>query len=136
MISNADKRVTLDLVNTEMVRQRTYAENGRFEDAWRLGQDDLRRLTILAEEFGEAAKETCELMHILDKPFPGEDPILVADCKRRASIRLKLRLHAELIQVAAVAASWATVLLTEVDVLSREKFEKSTCACMGDCSCE
>ncbi len=124
MIYDEEKQVTLDLVSAEMLRQRSLAQNGRFQDAWRLGYDDVCRLAILAEEFGEAAKDTCELMHVLDKPYRDEDPILVADCKRRASIRLKMRLHAELIQVAAVAASWASVLTTEIELLKREKFEK------------
>jgi len=123
MISDPEREQCLALVSTEMQAQAVHALNERFNDAWKIGVSDLRRLTILAEEFGEAAKETCELMHFLDKPFRDEDPILVADCKRRASIRVKMRLHAELIQVAAVAASWASVLTREIEVLKREKFD-------------
>jgi hypothetical protein len=123
MISDSEREESLALVSTEMQAQAIHALNGRFDDAWKSGISDLRRLAILAEEFGEAAKDVCELMHFLDKPFRDDDPILVADYKRRASIRLKIRLHAELIQVAAVAASWASVLTREIEVLKREKFQ-------------
>ena len=77
----------------ETGRQEQLVREGRFE--WTLampGVANEKRLAVLAEEVGEAAKEVTEL--------------LIAGDKGHATAGTLLRLRAELVQVAACAVSW------------------------------
>ena len=104
----------LVLVEVERNRQHDLAAAGKFPDYWRHGVPDCQRLTVLAEEFGEAAKEACDIMHNATREWPGEDVDAVQVHKTRVQKRLKGLLRTELVQVAAVAVAWIEALSTEL----------------------
>jgi hypothetical protein len=73
-------------VITERSRQYALKMGGRFRQTVNEMLDDNEKLSVLAEEFGEVAKEVCEINH-------GN----VHDCEN---------LKAELVQVMAVCCAW------------------------------
>ena len=76
----------------EVHRQDTLARAGKFDGTHIMpGGTDLQRLTVLAEEVGEASIEVCK-------------GITVGGQVRRPGLRT------ELIQVAAVALAWVTAI--------------------------
>ena len=106
--------VALAAVNAERIRQHALLAAGKFPDYWKDGVPDVDRLTVLAEEFGEAAKETCELLHNDTRLWPGEEAPMVFEHKKRVRKRLKGLLREELVQVAAVAVAWIESLDSEI----------------------
>ncbi len=106
--------LVLGAVETERNCQFDLLAAGKFPDYWKDGVQDTCRLTVLAEEFGEVAKETCDIMHSADKLWPGEDLDMVSEHTRRVSKRLKGLLRLELIQVAAVCVAWIESLDSEL----------------------
>lgn len=104
----------LAAVNAERTRQHELLAKGKFPDYWRDGVPDYHRLAVLAEEFGEAAKEACEILHNDTKLWPGEEAPMVFEHKKRVRKRLKGLLREELVQVAAVAVAWIESLDSEI----------------------
>lgn len=87
----------LEEVYRERNRQQELKAKGKFK--WTCdspSQSDARKLTVLAEEFGEVSREVCDSMIADDKGEPGGMHLV--------------RLRKELIQVAAVAVAWAEAL--------------------------
>jgi len=120
-VSTADKHVTtnatvraLAVVETERNRQFDLLAAGKFPDYWKDGVPDFHRLAVLAEEFGEVAKEACEILHNDTKQWPGEEAPMVFAHKERVRKRLKGLLRNELVQVAAVCVAWIESLDSEV----------------------
>ena len=101
-------------VALERARHSTLIAQGKFIDYFLPGVSDTARLTILTEELGEAAKETCEILHSESKEWPNEDREMVKVHKERVKKRLKGLLRKELIQVAAVAIAWIESLDMEL----------------------
>ena len=97
-------------VYKERARQERLREAGKF--LWTCADpkiDDARKLAVLAEEFGEAAREVTDAMIASDKSRTREDRAWdEAEAAKIAVHRAKLR--EELIQVAAVAVAWAESL--------------------------
>lgn len=94
------------------VIEEVYKERGRQEDLRKAGkfawtcadptQSNARKLAVLAEEFGEVAREVTEEIISGDKKDPdGRIPIL------------KQNIRKELIQVAAVCVAWVEALDSE-----------------------
>lgn len=82
-----ERRLIFDDITAERDRQETLLASGKF--AWTCaGPDvpDLDRLAVLAEEFGEVAREVCRVA--CEKGTPSGD------------------LRVELVHVAAVAVAW------------------------------
>jgi hypothetical protein len=85
----------VDEVVRERERQEVLRRSGKF--LWTCADPDVssvKKLAVLAEEFGETARAATEEMIALDKGRPGE----------AAGARLLLR--EELVQVAAVCLAW------------------------------
>jgi hypothetical protein len=88
-------KAVLDEVLAERLRQEQLLAAGKF--SWTCADPrvpDPLKLTVLAEEFGEAAREVCEAI----------------DPAKRAPIETAQRLRKELIQIAAVAVAWAEAI--------------------------
>lgn len=91
----------LKQVRAERVRQRQLLCAGEITvNVSSAKEQDLRKLPILAEEFGAVAKEICEMSELsfFDRPARSE---------------ARARMKVELIQLAAVAVAWAEALAGE-----------------------
>ena len=86
------QEIVLDDVITERLRQEELNKEGKFSHTCADAAPDTEKLAILAEEFGEVAKEVCER---LNRP---------AD---------RFALYTELIQTAAVCVAWCERLQEE-----------------------
>jgi|SRR6185436_17802804 len=99
----------LSEVNEERNRQEELVRSGKF--LFTCASDNLspaRKLAILAEEVGEAAKEVTDLDIELDKVASFRmAPAARVECQQAARKKYLGRLRKELIQVAAVAVAWA-----------------------------
>ena len=113
-VTNNETVRALAVVETERNRQHDLLAAGKFPDYWKDGVPDYHRLAVLAEEFGEAAKEACEILHNDTRLWPGEEAPLVFEHKKRVRKRLKGLLREELVQVAAVAVAWIESLDSEI----------------------
>ncbi len=71
---------------------------------------DIKKLGVLAEEFGEVAKEAAQIQEQYDRTWPGENEDVVAESLARSVRRRRGRLRAELVQVAAVCVAWCESL--------------------------
>ncbi len=92
----------IEEVYKERQRQDKLRDEGKF--AWTcasLDQSNDRKLSVLAEEFGEVAREVVEETISADKGHRPDSQII-------RSLRAQLR--KELIQVAAVCVAWAESL--------------------------
>ena len=94
----------------ELHRQEQLRAAGKF--LWTCADpaiSNVRKLAVLAEEFGEAAREVTEEMIEYDKSGRATSDIegSVHDANQAAA---RGRLRQELIQVAAVAVGWAEAL--------------------------
>lgn len=77
----------------ERMRQEELKRQGKFKHTCADVMPNAERLAVLAEEFGEVSRHVCEE--------------LIAE---RLDTAERLKLHAELVQVAAVAVAWAEAL--------------------------
>jgi hypothetical protein len=89
----------LDEIRAERYRQECLKEEGKFPFTCASEvHDDTAKLPILAEEFGEVAREVCEAA------------IRMSEGNYRRVHEHRKNLRKELIQLAAVAAAWAESL--------------------------
>lgn len=104
------ERVYQDIAE-ERTRQQRLLSEGKFSFTCAdTGIADPSKLAVLAEEFGEVAREVCEMSIALARQYPGEDPALVVECKARTVARLRVKLYKELVQVAAVCVAWCEAI--------------------------
>ncbi len=98
-------------IDIERDRQTELLARGKFP--WScddLNVPDIKKLGVLAEEFGEVAKEAAQIQEQYDREYPGEDIAVIAVSVQRAVHRRRGLLRAELIQVAAVCVAWCEAL--------------------------
>lgn len=95
----------LQAVRDERVRQDTLKAAGKFPFTCAdTGLTQAEKLGVLAEEFGEVAQLVCRVMI----PPPGDRGI--PSIKPSALTDYIVKLHEELVQVAAVCVAWAESL--------------------------
>jgi len=107
-------------VRKERFRQDELLEKGKFP--WscdNLEIPDIKKLGVLAEEFGEAAKEACQIQEQYDRSYPDDSAEVIAVSIQRAVLRRRKLLRTELIQVAAVAVAWCEALDKQIKEQSR-----------------
>jgi NTP pyrophosphatase (non-canonical NTP hydrolase) len=100
-----DTKPVLDEVFAERLRQEELRKSGKF--LWTCADPDQspeRKLAVLAEEFGEAAREVTEIVILNSKRSAAK---LGGEEYKAKLEELNRRLRKELIQVAAVATAWA-----------------------------
>ncbi len=103
----------LKAVRDERHRQEVLLLQGKFP--WSCDNvevTDIKKLGVLAEEFGKAVKEAAQIQEQYDRNYPGEDLNLINDNIARAVRRRRKLLRTELIQVAAVCVAWCEALDT------------------------
>lgn len=109
----------LNAIAKERVRQEELRKSGKF--LWTCAdstQSNPRKLAVLAEEFGEVAREVTEELILRDKVR--KDP---CDCEHIFA-KHRARLRAELIQVAAVCVAWCEALDEEEQKI-RDSFSRT-----------
>ncbi len=102
-------------VRKERFRQEELFSKGKFP--WACddpGISDVKKLAVLAEEFGEASKEAAQIEEVYDRDARGLPQFKNTaefndEVKRRRTL-----LRAELIQVAAVCVAWCEALDRQV----------------------
>ena len=102
-------RVIREIVR-ERERQEELKNSGKF--LWTCADPAIanpRKLAVLAEEFGEAAREVTEEIIEYDKSGRATDDI-TGSLHDVAQAEARTRLRKELIQVAAVAVAWVEAL--------------------------
>lgn len=103
-------------VTDERRRQEKLKAEGKFDYSCSDPElSDPQKLAILAEEFGEAAKEVTEMVISDTKNWPAECPEMVLTHQERVRKRRKALLRKELIEVAAVAVAWVECLTRELE---------------------
>jgi hypothetical protein len=115
-MQNTDEFEMYRRVRNEMGRQKKLMHEGRFP--WTCHNpeiSDSAKLTVLAEEFGEVAREVCEIQQILDTKWPGEIDEIVISSKQRGISRRRENLKKELIQLAAISLAWCEALDQSTD---------------------
>jgi hypothetical protein len=98
-------------VQQERKRQGQLLKEGKFP--WGCDDpkvSDIKKLGVLAEEFGEAAKEVSQIQEQYDREWPDESIEVIASSIQRAVKRKRKLLREELIQIAAVAVAWCESL--------------------------
>jgi hypothetical protein len=94
----------------ERIRQDKLLAQGKFP--WScddIAISDVKKLGVLAEEFGEAAKEAAQIEEQFDRLSMGRQTLTTSDFQTHIRERRK-KLREELVQVAAVAVAWCEAL--------------------------
>jgi hypothetical protein len=116
MINFYKMNLVMEAIGQERVRQEELRENGKF--LWTCASTNIihtSKLAVLAEEFGETAKEVVDYGISIEKytaasmQFP----------KHRSLYFLK-RIREELIQVAAVCVAWCEAIDKEIESLNSD----------------
>ncbi len=99
-------------IQRERDRQEILLIQGKFP--WscdNLKVSDVKKLAVLAEEFGEAAKETAQIEEYIERLDSGR----WSDVNVEVLQTKKRHLREELIQVAAVCVAWCEALDVQLD---------------------
>ena len=103
-------------IQMERERQGVLLKEGKFPwSCENLQVADIKKLGVLAEEFGEAAKEAAQIQEQYDRTYPGIAQEEIDTSVARAVKRKRALLRTELIQVAAVCVAWCEALDVQLD---------------------
>ena len=98
-------------IEVERIRQEKLKAEGKFLFTCADKIEDPIRLAILAEEFGEVAKEVTEGIIFYDKVLQGKNK----QTRNEFETANRKKIRTELIQVAAVCVAWAEALDREIE---------------------